>query len=169
MIFKVEENDILKQLNEKSGFREASSTQVNLENSEIFVFHNYLKQKENVLTRRSIILPFSFLLKMTNHLSFEPKSKIFEGKQDITCHIDRIIVRVSAMDSIVFTHAIQNIKREFEHYKTLPVFPKFSKYTERSNIISINRAEMYTQVSQMIKIIQDGIQIVKFIFWRLTF
>ena len=72
-------------------------------------------------------------------------------------------MRASAIDSIVLLKTIQNIQNQFADYKVLPSYPQLSTYTEHPPLKpKVSKNEMKS-ISEQIKIIQYGLQIVSLI------
>jgi hypothetical protein len=150
--------DVMSLLASKNDFLESSILNINLEKNEIFVYHTQLKHKDHS-QKRSIIYPFTFVYKSKEFLCYEKANKMYLAKYEKSYIVDRIVLRASAVDSIVVLSALKNLEREMSEYSKLPLFPKLSVYTDHFS--SGNTGEDQLQVIHTVmRIIQYGIQIV---------
>jgi len=145
-------------LEKKNDFLESSILNINLEKNEIFVYHDHLKHKDHN-HKRSIIYPFTFIYKSKEYLSYDPCHKLYLAKYDNSYIVDRIVLRASAVDSIVVLSALKNLEKEMAEYKKLPLFPKLSKFTEHY-VSGSAGLEQLRVIHNVMRIIHYGIQIV---------
>lgn len=134
LIFDIARYDVVSLLDEKRDFLLSSIFNFNCEKSEIFVFHERLLSKDSKLSKRSIIFPFAFSYKSKEFLSYEKTSKNYIAKYENSIILDKVILRVSAVDSIIALKALELINEDLAEFRTYAPFPKSSKYTEKVNL-----------------------------------
>ena len=148
----------------RKDFLESSMINLNLIKNEIFVNHEGLrKENPQAIVKRSIIFPFSLMYKSKEFLSYEKTNNILLAKYENTFFVDKIVLRLSAIDSKVATSALRYLGVELERYKKLPPFPLQSKETQLEMELKKKANEnnpKVTVISEKQKIVHCGVQVV---------
>mmetsp|Transcript_28861 Transcript_28861/g.26178 ORF Transcript_28861/g.26178 Transcript_28861/m.26178 type:complete len:143 (+) Transcript_28861:142-570(+) len=116
IIFDIARYDVVSLLNEKKDFLLSSIFSFNFDRNEIFVFHEKLLKKDSKLSKRSIIFPFAFSYKSKEFLSYEKTNKQYIAKYENNLIFDKVILRVSAADSLITMRAIEQMSEEFKQF-----------------------------------------------------
>jgi len=151
----------------RKDFLESSMMNLNLIKNEIFVNHEGLRQEDQqAVVKRSIIFPFSLMYKSKEFLSYEKTNNILLAKYENTFFIDKIVLRLSSIDSMVAASGFKYLGVEFERYKKLIPFPIHSRETklemEWKKKVSNDNLPKVTVISEKQKIVHCGVQIVKY-------
>ncbi len=163
-MFDLVKYDITDIVLQRKDFLESSMININLVKNEIFVHHEGLRQDNSQsIVKRSIIFPFSLMYKSREFLSYEKTNNTLLAKYENTFLIDKIVLRLSSVDSMVALSALDYLGKEYEGYKNLPPFSQLSKETilemEMRKKVDKNLPKM-TVISDNQKIVHDGVQIV---------
>jgi hypothetical protein len=148
-------------LHKTDDFLEASNLKITLEKSEVFVYHKQLFQRDDHLSKRSIIFPFTFIYSNTDWVSFEPTNNAYFTKSETKFILDRIVMRATSTDSFVALTAIDAIQAQLASYRQYKPFPELSGATVHFYPrLTIPRDELRS-IQHTIKILHTGVQIVK--------
>jgi len=166
MMFDWVKYDITDIVLRRKDFLESSMFNFNLVKNEIFVFHEHLRYSNDsqAIQKRSIIFPFSLMYKSKEYLSYEKTNNILLAKYENTYIIDKIVLRVSSIDSMVTLSAAKYLGVEFARYKKRPPFPQQSREVQLE--ISMRKKQSMnlptvTVISEKHKVVHDGMQIVR--------
>jgi len=164
MMFDWVKYDITDIVLRRKDFLESSMFNFNLVKNEIFVFHEHLRYSNDsqAIQKRSIIFPFSLMYKSKEYLSYEKTNNILLAKYENTYIIDKIVLRVSSIDSMVALSAAKYLGVEFARYKKRPPFPQQSREVQLE--ISMRKKQSMnlptvTVISEKHKVVHDGMQI----------
>ena len=153
----MENFDIMALLKAKPEFLKSSEMKVSLDKTEIFVITERVNRQ--LSNKRSIVFPVCMQYNHKEYLTYEATNNICLAKTESLYIIEKVVLRVSAVDSLVVLDGLHNIKNDMEEYKKMKAFPKQSQFTE-FDIISDKSTPGYRVIQNMVKILQDGVQIV---------
>lgn len=128
--------DVLDILKNKDDYLESSLMTLTLHKNEIFVFHNKSREKKNInYTKRSIIYPFSITYTTKEMLKKKKDQDSYLAKYEAGVFLDKIVIRASAVDSLILSSAINNFQEDMTQYQSWAKFPEYSPHTTRLNIV----------------------------------
>lgn len=147
--------DIMTLLTKQYEFLDSSIIQLNLNKAEIFVLDENSIQREGLkLLKRRLLHPFTLSYKSTQKLFYSRADTAYLARYEHNFNSDRIVLRISATDSLTAIAAIKNLQKEIEDYSRLPSFLKVRRTTIGTS------SSLAKIVNNTVKIIHKGIQIV---------
>ncbi len=151
--------DIFDVLQTSEDFLESAQMTVGLKNAEAFI----LKPEENSVgefCKRSIVLPFYVMYKTKETLSIEHSMKKVLGRNENLCTLQKIILKLTANDSMILGDILLRISNEYEEYQKLPLFNQRSReIIMQASVKKLSVGQIFV-LQDTFKIIQEGIQIV---------
>ena len=156
--------DVMDMLLKRDDYLEASLMNVNVLKNEVFVFYKKAKKKdEQASQKRSIMFPFSLMYKSREYMLYDKEQHKILVKYDKLASFDKILLRASALDSIVSLSAFKSLGREFADYQKLTSFNTQTRDTiyvkELQEGVRASQSSTIT-ISENYQISHDGIQLV---------
>ena len=156
--------DVIDILKEKEEFLESSQLNFTITKSEVFIYNENSVSGPNNIQKRNIVLPLSVMYKSKEHLSYESTNNKLLAQRDNLCAFDKVVLKLSSTDSMLFVAIMMRLEQEFKQYKSIPEFNSKSREVLLQNTTTNDEDNLgqITVIKEKNRIVHDGIQIVNF-------
>jgi hypothetical protein len=109
-------------------------------------------------------MPLIVTYKNREMMVYERTSKKFVAKYESDIFLDKLSLRIGAVDTTCLWGAIERLTKDYETFKTQPGFPKFSKFTDHEREERDLNEALATVIFHQTRFMKNGLQIVKLVF-----
>jgi hypothetical protein len=147
----------------KRGEIKSSDLKIDLIKSKLLVLKETKQPGQGlVITSRTILLPFSIMYNSIDYVAVDLSQN--NRSQNFLELSEKICARISSQDIIVASVALESLKKEFNQYKALKSFEKFSIYTDYNRRKLLQAKAETRKTYKEYSIAHEDMQIVRFSF-----